>query len=78
MGLYDTVWFTCPKCDNEELSVQSKAGDSSLSDYQSDSVPVEIAADVSGDVVYCEDCKQSYKVISDNPKTHVQLYLVRA
>ena len=48
MGLYDTVYFSCPKCERL-LEEQSKAGESSLSSFNCDEVPLDIAEDIVGE-----------------------------
>ncbi len=55
MGLYDTVYFRCPKCE-ELLNTQSKAGDCNLKDYDSDNVPYEIGKSLIGKEIYCNNC----------------------
>lgn len=48
MEMYDTVHFTCPKCDRS-LAVQSKAGDCRFSDVDHYAVPQAIADDLSSE-----------------------------
>ena len=54
MGCYDSVIVRC-ECGGS-VEFQSKAGDCSLKQYYPDEVPPEIAADIMGDVEFCEDC----------------------
>ena len=56
MGMYDSVLFHCPNC-NEIVEVQSKAGDCVLSSIPGSRVPQEIALSLLEDSgVYCESC----------------------
>ncbi len=53
MGMFDSVWAKCPKCD-KDVEFQSKAGECCLIDYTSDSVPAVIAADIAGESNTCQ------------------------
>lgn len=66
MGMYDTVHFTCPKCDRD-LAVQSKAGDCRLSDIDCSAVPLDIADDISGEEVFCDPCGRLWTIVSISP-----------
>ncbi len=55
MGMFDTVWFDCPLC-GEQASVQSKAGECRLHDYNFQNVPPDIAAAIKDEIVYCAEC----------------------
>lgn len=46
MGMFDSVFVKCPKC-NKLIEFQSKAGKCNLLRYSHKSVPAEIAADLS-------------------------------
>jgi len=63
MGMYDTVIFTCPKC-GETLTDQSKAGQCLLREFPCDDVPTEIAVDLNGEEIWCQnqECKASFKI----------------
>lgn len=61
MGMYDEVVFTCPKCDGH-ITEQSKAGACSLVTYQSDDVPTQIAVDLNGETVWCQNCGANFKI----------------
>lgn len=74
MGMFDTVWARCPKCDTR-LGIQSKAGKCLLKDYSSDNVPATVAQDVQGDKVWCEKCDQAYRVRSE-PIRRVRVFLI--
>jgi uncharacterized protein YbaR (Trm112 family) len=68
MGMFDTVYFKCPKC-NGSVYRQSKAGECMLNNYTSDAVPIYIAADIVDDKIYCESCKESFTIICDKIPT---------
>ena len=53
MGMFDSVIAACPKC-KEPLEFQSKAGECRLRRYSVNSVPVEIAGSLDGDLHKCE------------------------
>lgn len=53
MGMFDSVYVECPKC-GKEVEFQSKAGDCELKRFHPDSVPPEVAVDLSGDSQQCE------------------------
>lgn len=55
MGMYDSVWASCPKCATN-VEFQSKAGACTLAYYTLDAVPVEIAHDINGDSERCTAC----------------------
>jgi len=75
MGVYNTVNFTCPRCD-KRIEIQSSA-DEGFTDFPSDKVPVNTAEDILGSTVWCVPCNRSYRIVKvDNPQT-VQLGLVR-
>ena len=76
MGMYDTVTFTCPRCE-AQLENQSKAGDCTLQRFDQDSVPVVIAEDIREDTVYCETCQRSWTVALLEPITTVRMRLVK-
>ena len=45
MGMYDSVWVKCPKCDTEN-EFQSKSGDCSLEHYTLENCPEDVLANV--------------------------------
>lgn len=61
MGMFDRVWFTCPTC-RTKLEVQTKAGSRNLHDYDSDRVPLTIAAAIRGTTVLCDICGDRWVV----------------
>jgi len=78
MGMYDEITFGCPVC-SDLLVEQSKAGDCCLMRYPEDAVPIHIADDIVGELLYCEQCERSYKISfcgEDVPRT-VPLKLVK-
>lgn len=77
MGMYDSINFTCPKCEGR-VEVQSKAGDCALHEYAPDAVPIVIAKSIEGDVVWCESCDISFvAVITPPAPATVSMGLVR-
>lgn len=63
MGMFDTVVFTCPRCD-AQLEAQSKAGKCSLRTINSYEVPIAIAGDLKGESVWCEECQRSWTIVA--------------
>lgn len=53
MGLFDSVFATCPKC-GESVEFQSKAGPRDMKRYSANSVPPQIALSLSGDMEACK------------------------
>ena len=76
MGMYDTVNFSCPKCETD-IEVQSKAGDCNLEDFSFREVPPEIAKDIDGEEVRCKKCDSLWAVIRRDPKQTVRMGLTR-
>lgn len=56
MGCFDRVYMTCPNCGYSRVEFQSKAGECSMSEFDQDRVPLDIAADIEGDVETCPQC----------------------
>ncbi len=76
MGMFDSIHFECPGC-FQILSTQSKAGDCMLTDYPQDVVPVDIAGDIVGSFVYCDQCLKSFEIkFGPNPRRTVPMMLV--
>lgn len=75
MGCYDSVRFRCPNC-NERFLEHSKAGKCNLKDYDSQAVPLRIAADLDGVRVTCPHCSTEFVMQSRMP-TRVEVYLAR-
>jgi len=66
MGMFDSVWFVCPVCDNA-VEVQSKAGDCFMQDFDASAVPIEIASDIGGEPAWCNKCDSHFHVVKDEP-----------
>lgn len=45
MGMFDSVWVKCPKC-NEENEFQTKSGDCLLRNFTIENAPNEVMEDV--------------------------------
>lgn len=80
MGMFDTVVFTCPRCDSV-LEEQSKAGECVLSRHNNDQVPPEIAKDIEGTDVYCDEdgggCGSTFKIVALRTISTVPMGLVK-
>lgn len=74
MGMFDTVNFTCPKCDSI-IGVQSKAGDCTLADIPSEAVPIDVAASIVGESVYCDHCDKGWIIVANQAPRVVRLAL---
>lgn len=74
MGMFDTVVFRCPRCD-QPIEEQTKAGECCLHHHPSDNVPPEIAKSLLGDTVHCSGCNHSWTVVAQ-PIPNVRLSLV--
>ncbi len=61
MGMFDRVFISCPSC-GVQNEVQSKAGKCALDTYWQESVPLNIAIDIEGTVVTCDNCQTRYMV----------------
>lgn len=63
MGMFDTVHIACPHC-GFRTSIQSKAGDCELAEYEVYEAPLEILADIiKYDMpILCAECSNIYKV----------------
>ena len=55
MGMFDSVYVTCPKCGGS-VEFQSKAGECLCINYAQGQVPAIIAADLDGDSEFCRLC----------------------
>ena len=61
MGMYDTVWVNCPKC-NEENGFQTKAGECYLANYNLENCPDDAMSNVNRhSPIECE-CGCKYEV----------------
>lgn len=64
MGMFDSVYARCPRC-NEPVEFQSKAGECRLAGYNPNSVPMAIALDLDDSSESCPKC--SYEVTLHMP-----------
>lgn len=69
MGMYDSVFATCPTCKQGQIEFQSKSGECCLSTYPMNAVPVAIAEDLEGELApsRCSQCGALYKLAPDSP-----------
>jgi hypothetical protein len=72
MGLYDSVYFICLKC-NTKIIKQSKAGLCHLKTYKSNLTPANIAMDIINNIVTCDKCKSIFKIVGEVPRIHLSL-----
>lgn len=73
MGVFDTVWVTCPYC-SEITDLQSKAGNCTLSNYGLSDAPLSILGDLSegGGWRECSHCKEKIEIaVTERPKFSV-------
>ena len=74
MGMFDSVYATCPKC-SQKVEFQSKAGECLLLRYSVDSVPPEIARDIEGDIEACPKCGEVLKLKTTQPIQRVRMVI---
>lgn len=55
MGMYDTVWINCPKC-NEKHGFQTKSGECYLANYTLENCPDDALKNVNRHSPYKCDC----------------------
>jgi hypothetical protein len=65
MGMFDSVFASCPRC-GEAVEFQSKAGECVLASYDTQSVPVEIAESLDGQVASCK-CGETIRIVISLP-----------
>jgi DNA-directed RNA polymerase subunit RPC12/RpoP len=63
MGCYDSVNFMCLRCLDVTLEAQSRAGQCTLRDINSDDVPLEIAKDLDKQILRCRHCGSVFKIV---------------
>ena len=61
MGMFDRVYASCPCCRNA-IELQSKSGKCTLASYTNNSVPLDVAAGLIHDDVWCDRCGNKFKV----------------
>lgn len=62
MGMYDSVWVNCPKCETKN-EFQSKSGDCYLIDYDLNNCPNDVLLDVNRHSPHkCVECGSLYEV----------------
>jgi hypothetical protein len=68
MGMFDTVYATCPKCKNQMMD-QIKHGPCDMVTYRiADEMDLDDAMLVHGSSMYCSKCKIGFDVITDLPQ----------
>lgn len=60
MGMFDTVYLTCPHC-NEEIDCQTKSGECMLNSYTIDNMPMSIPSAMLG-FNHCYRCQKAFEV----------------
>lgn len=73
MGLYDTLYATCPNC-AEILEFQSKVGECCLQSFGTAAVPPATAEDLEGSLQECQ-CGKVFKLSLFSPVTTVEMFL---
>jgi uncharacterized Zn finger protein len=72
MGMFDTVKVTCPSC-GEVMELQTKAGNRTLEEFESDDVPTGIALDLAEEYRNgnnrCLKCGTLFRIVAFVPKT---------
>jgi hypothetical protein len=68
MGMFDSVFATCPACKQGEIEFQSKAGPCVLASHSLDAVPLVIAADIAGDTSQCRACGSQFTIMLPFPQ----------
>lgn len=61
MGMYDSVWVNCPKCETEN-EFQTKSGECLLENYTLENCPDDALANVNRHSPFHCDCRALYKV----------------
>jgi len=74
MGMFDRVICNCPNC-GEEVEFQSKVGDCLLNRFTLDRVPMNIAMDINGSSVTCDNCGEfcSINTIGDISEVRMEV-----
>lgn len=69
MGMFDSIYFTCPSC-GEEIEDQSKGGDCVLAKYRADAVPIDVAGGIIGGELWCQNqqCTARVYIVEAEPK----------
>ncbi|MHA2113817.1 MAG: hypothetical protein ACW98W_20365 [Candidatus Hodarchaeales archaeon] len=63
MGMYDSVWITCPDC-GYQIEEQSKVDECILADYTIDNAPPKIIADLNEKSGTCNECGKPYQIVT--------------
>lgn len=67
MGVYDSVWFICPKC-GHEFENQTKAWDCIMASFEStESIPYSFALAVADAHAKCWECGAEFRIRADMP-----------
>jgi len=65
MGMYDTLNFICPAC-NQVTSEQSKVGECRLAEYNLTNAPLLVIADINDEGergrLYCGECNKALQL----------------
>jgi hypothetical protein len=67
LGMFDSFHIKCPKC-KKDLEFQSKSGACALWNYTPDTLPVDVATGINGDIVECQFCEVNWKLICELPE----------
>jgi len=61
MGIYNIVHFNCPVCNNR-LDIQSSADDG-FGSFDADKCPKETAKDLIDQKIFCDSCKNTFRIL---------------
>lgn len=66
MGMFDTVWVTCPHC-SERTDLQSKSGNCMLDSFELNDAPLSVMGDLvdGGGWRQCWRCKGEIKIVAN-------------
>ena len=74
MGMFDSVYVPCPKC-NTEAEFQSKGGDCCLENYTLKDVPNNVLSDINRhSPKVCSECGESFYVKVKQEKPAIRQY----
>ena len=77
MGMFDSIYFNCPKCGNR-IEAQSKSGECLLNNYDYTCVPADVAEDVNRYApFYCDKCESRWRLQDSAERKIVRFEIVK-
>ncbi len=67
MGMFDSLYIKCPKCNNK-LEFQSKSGGCFVDSYNKNSLTPEVAIGMDGNIVRCQFCNSRIELVCNIPR----------